>query len=547
MAQRKIILLLSGEIASGKSTLSNGLIDKFDFHALKTRELLKEIASSQLKGDVPDRSYLQKLGEKLDIDEKGRWVLEGFNKKFGEQFNEINNYVIDSVRILDQIEHFRRAYGPRVFHIHLTASSDRLKERYIKRAENKEINGGQIDDNYKSAKQDPTEKNVPTLASQADLVIDTEVSTIKGVLVRVLSFLKLLAPCENQLVDVLVGGQFGSEGKGQVAGHIAPEYDCLVRIGGPNAGHSVYEEPTKHVFHLIPSGTWRNQTAKIVLGPGMVVNEQNLLTEINKYNLHDESNRLIIDENVTVIDQSDIDIEKELQEHIGSTAQGVGLATANNIIERIKGIDKHKAKNFPSLRPFLGIAHDVYEEMYRNNKKILLEGTQGSGLSLYHGFFPFVTSRDTTVMGCLSEAGISHKRVRKTIMVARTYPIRVAGNSGPFLSDEINMDIIAERSGKNADELREKEKTTTTKRDRRISEFCWELYRKACELNSPTDIALTFADYIDVENEKAHRFEQLTIETREFIEELERCAGAKVSLICKGFDYRAIIDRRNWK
>jgi adenylosuccinate synthase len=132
-------------------------------------------------------------------------------------------------------------------------------------------------------------------------------------------------------------------------------------------------------------------------------------------------------------------------------------------------------------------------------------------------------------------------------MVTRTYPIRVGGTSGPFISREIDMETIAGRSGKDAAELKRNEKTTTTKIDRRIAEFSWELFRKACELNSPTDIAITFVDYFSTKNEKARRYDQLTVETRQFIEEIERCSGVKVSLISTCFDYRAIIDRRNWK
>ena len=90
------------------------------------------------------------------------------------------------------------------------------------------------------------------------------------------------------------------------------------------------------------------------------------------------------------------------------------------------------------------------------------------------------------------------------------------------------------------------QKTTTTKKDRRVAEFSWSMFRRACELNSPTDIALTFADYISILNEKARRYDQLTSDTRQLIEEIERCSGVKVSLIGTCFDYRAIIDRRNW-
>jgi adenylosuccinate synthase len=108
------------------------------------------------------------------------------------------------------------------------------------------------------------------------------------------------------------------------------------------------------------------------------------------------------------------------------------------------------------------------------------------------------------------------------------------------------MEEIANRSGKSASDLLSKEIKTTTKRPRRIAEFSWSLFRKACELNSPTDIALTFTDYISVKNEEARRYENLTPKTWQFIEKIERCSGVKVSLIGTQFDFRSVIDRRNW-
>jgi adenylosuccinate synthase len=79
-----------------------------------------------------------------------------------------------------------------------------------------------------------------------------------------------------------------------------------------------------------------------------------------------------------------------------------------------------------------------------------------------------------------------------------------------------------------------------------VAEFDWLLLRKSVSLNGPTDIALTFVDYLDIDNRKARRFEQLTRDTVQFIEEVERVAGAPVSLITTRFDYRSIIDRRAW-
>jgi adenylosuccinate synthase len=178
-----------------------------------------------------------------------------------------------------------------------------------------------------------------------------------------------------------------------------------------------------------------------------------------------------------------------------------------------------------------------------------VEGTQGTGLSLHHGEYPFVTSRDTSGSGCLAEAGIAPTRIRRTIVVVRSYPIRVespeGASSGP-MGIELAWSTISRRSGVSLSELRATERTSTTDRRRRVAEFNWTLFRKAVSLNGPTDVALTFADYISVVNRGARRFEQLTGETLRFIEEIESVAAAPVSLIATRFNHRSIIDRRAW-
>jgi Adenylosuccinate synthase len=546
MGDRKIIVVLSGEICTGKSTLAEKLEQTFNFKCCKTKIGLNFFAQKKLKGKQPDREFLQKYGEQLDISGDGKWVLEYFQHLFQKDFDKNQYYVIDSVRILKQIQHIRDAYSYFVFHIHLGASKESLENRFYMRGEIKDLPPKEQKEKYKKYKIDTTEKQVNSLEKEADLFIDTDKCNEEDVFIRVASFFKLLPPTQNELVDVIVGGQFGSEGKGQIAGHISPEYDCLMRVGGPNAGHTVFEKPFNHVFHLLPSGTYRTPNAKLLIGPGAVLNIDKLLEEIRRFGI--EPGRLIIDENAVIISEKDIEEEQKIKDKISSTGQGVGFATATNIISRLLNDDSHKAKRFTKeLRPFLGSTAIELEKLYTANKKILLEGTQGTGLSLHHGLYPHVTSRDTSASGCLSEAGISPRRVRKIIMVTRCYPIRVGGTSGPFLSNEINMEIIAERSGKDAEELKKKEITTTTKKNRRIAEFSWSLFRKACELNSPTDIALTFTDYLSIKNEKARRYENLTEGTRQFIDEIERCSGVNVSLIGTTFDYRAVIDRRNWK
>jgi adenylosuccinate synthase len=111
---------------------------------------------------------------------------------------------------------------------------------------------------------------------------------------------------------------------------------------------------------------------------------------------------------------------------------------------------------------------------------------------------------------------------------------------------EISWAEVSRRSGISVAKLRSAERTSTTNRRRRVAEFDWSLLRKAASLNGPTDIALTFTDYLSQANQRARRFEQLETETIRFIEEVERVAAAPVSLISTRFAYRSIIDRRAW-
>ncbi len=547
MQNKKSIILLSGEIACGKTEFSKKLKELFNFSILSSKDALVEIANQKYQGKIPnEREFLQKFGRTMDKSTEGGWILNHY-----QSFLNSNNLIlIDSVRIKEQISSFRKAYGLSVFHIHLYAPADVRRSRFIQRRREidflSELQAKEKFDQYSS---DPTEKNVHQLEDIADLVINTtDSSNINDHVIRAAGFLRILPRIHNRNVDIVIGGQFGSEGKGQVAAYLAPEYDCLVRVGGPNAGHKVFNYPEPDVFHIIPSGTSKARNSKLILGPGTVVYVPTLLSEISKYGL--DPDRLIIDENVTVISEKDRQREEKLDK-IGSTRKGVGAATARNLLEdRLGESRKNKIDSIAQLKPFVGSAHEEYEKINSAGKKILLEGTQGTFLSLYHGFYPYVTSRDTTVSGCLSEAGIGINRVRKIVMVTRRYPIRVQnpmhGTSGPFHSEEITLEEVNKRSGYPLEELREIEKTSTTKRQRRIAEFNWALFRKACELNTPTDIAFTFSDYITYDNQQARRFDQLSKETTKFIDELERCAEVPVSLIATRFSNRSIIDRRNW-
>lgn len=537
----KLIILISGSIATGKTSLCDGLRVHYDATILKTKQVLKDLATKKLKRELPsERRVLQDFGERLDRETGGEWVLNALQKHIADANRQCDVIAVDAVRILPQIKAIRKAYQFSVKHIHLEASPKELAHRYKHRRDTtvKELK------KYADVKRSQTESRVESLRQSADFVVDTERCTRDDVLVRVATYLGLVTRDYSRLVDVYVGGQYGSEGKGHIISYVAREYQVLVRVGGPNAGHKVFMEEAAITHHQLPSGTLRTD-AKLLIGPGAVLNIELLQKEIAQCKV--SANRLGIDPQAMIIGQSDITDEGALKKAIGSTGQGVGFATARKIRERGAGVKL--ATDYKELKPYIKDVWEELEKAYSAGWRVLLEGTQGTGLSIHHGSYPYVTSRDTTVAGCLSEAGISPSRVRKVVMVCRTYPIRVqsptGGTSGP-MSNEISWTEVSKRSGIPFAKLKKTEKTSTTNRDRRVSEFDWALLRKAAALNGPTDVALTFADYLHMKNEDARRFEQLDKDDIQFIEQVERVAAAPVSLISTRFDFRSIIDRRAW-
>jgi adenylosuccinate synthase len=531
------IVAVSGHVAAGKSDLAARLAERFGFRLLKTREVI-----AQRRVVLAARRELQGAGEALDRETDGRWVAESVAALL-EENEEVEDLVVDAVRIPAQVHALRRAYNAAVVHVHLTAELATLEARWKARpahvAETK---------TYADVLADPTEAEVERLQEIADIVIRTDRQTREDVVVRVASRLGLYGREVEPLVDVLVGGQYGSEGKGQVAAHLAPEYGVLVRVGGPNAGHQVWEEPEPMKFHHLPSGSWRAPHAKVVLGPGAVIRVEKLQQEIQMCELRPD--RLSIDPQAMIIEDRDRAWEEEhLTKTIGSTGQGVGRATARKVLRHPPDEPVRLAKDEPLLAPYVRSSREIFDEAYRTRTRIMIEGTQGTALSLHHGWYPYVTSRDTTVSGCLAESGIPPNRVRRIVMVCRTYPIRVesppGSTSGP-MSMELDWSEISKRSGIPLDELQKNEKTTSTGRKRRVGEFEWELLRLATSLNGPTDIALTFVDYLNKKNQEARRYEQLDDATISFIEEVERVARTPVSMISVRFAFRSIIDRRTW-
>ncbi len=533
------IVVLSGPVGAGKSSLAEMLSARYSATVIKTRDLIRK----QLPNVKEERGALQRAGEKLDRTDGGAWVKNALVRFIEDNVRgpaASGFFVIDSARIPGQVKSIREAYGTAVHHIHVDASDEVLAKRYSER-------GGKTQEfqRYEDVRKSKTERGVGKLADLADTVVETDRCTPEAVLVRSIALLGLYPRIATPLVDVLVGGQYGSEGKGNIVGHIAPEYSLLVRVGGPNAGHKVFAEPEPEAYFHLPSGTERAPKAQLLLGAGAVIYPPKLLQEIAAH--HIDADRLSIDPLAMIIEDEDIAQEKALLDTISSTAQGVGAASARKIMGR-GGKTSPKvrlASEITELKPFIRESQAILERAFLRGEHILLEGTQGTSLSLHHGLYPYVTSRETTVAGCLADAGIASTRVRRVVMVCRTYPIRVGGPSGD-MTLEISYEELARRSGIDIGDLKKTETTTTTKRQRRLAEFDWEQLRRSTLLNGPTDIALTFVDYLSKANRDAFRFDQLQPKTMRIIEEIERVSGVPVSLISTNFNWRNVIDRRSW-
>lgn len=243
-------------------------------------------------------------------------------------------------------------------------------------------------------------------------------------------------------VIVVVGGQWGSESKGEVVAQICRERnaEACVRTGAINAGHTVYYEGKPYKMQQIPVG-WVNPQTLLVIGAGAYVSREILENEINMINLampgHDVRDRLYIDKRAGVHLQEHHAKEAGMHERMGSTAEGC-MAAATDKMERRAGYKtffQHAlgspASNFGSFVDTEKMLNDMYDD----GGTIVLEGTQGTLLDLHLGDYPYVTSRQTHASAWLAEAGLSPTLHVTVVMVVRSFPIRVAGNSGPFPSE----------------------------------------------------------------------------------------------------------------
>ncbi|MEY3868773.1 MAG: hypothetical protein RLZZ338_2664 [Cyanobacteriota bacterium] len=330
-------------------------------------------------------------------------------------------------------------------------------------------------------------------------------------------------------ITVVVGGQFGSEAKGKVVSYLANEYDIAVRTGSPNAGHTVVFENNIYKLQQIPA-TFLNNNCTLCIGAGALIDPKILKREVE---ITQTKNRLFIDPMAGIIEAQHAVEENLLSQTIGSTGKGCGAA----LIDRIRRQEFKFAKN--CLQEYqITDTTELINKGIDNGQTVLVEGTQGFGLSIYHGFYPYVTSRDTTAASFITEAGISPRLVTDIILVVRTYPIRVAGNSGP-LPNEISWSELSKRIGKNIQET-----STVTKKIRRIAEFDMEIVKRAIIVNRPTQIALQFLNYLFPEDENVVAWSELSSEAKHYVTNMENQLGIPITLIGTGQSHDAMIDRR---
>lgn len=347
------------------------------------------------------------------------------------------------------------------------------------------------------------------------------------------------------MVDVLLGLQWGDEGKGKIVDFFAPQYDIIARFqGGPNAGHTLYIKGEKIVLHQIPSGIFHENTINLI-GNGVVLDAVTLKKEYDKVAAFgvDGKKNLFISERTHLIlpTHRALDKASELSkgnEKIGSTLKGIGPAymdkTGRNGLRVGDLLDKNFTTQYIKLRlkhqrllDSFGFNEDISEweeeffeaiefmrglkivngeyfinEKIASGKKVLAEGAQGSMLDVDFGTFPFVTSSNTISAGVCTGLGVAPQKIKDVIGVSKAYCTRVG--SGPFPTEL--HDETGERLRKIGNEF-----GATTGRPRRCGWIDLVALNFACMINGVTKIVMTKSDVLDA-------FEELSVCTSYGIE-----------------------------
>jgi adenylosuccinate synthase len=328
---------------------------------------------------------------------------------------------------------------------------------------------------------------------------------------------------------VIVGGFFGDEGKGKLTAYLAlRDNPAIVARGGvgPNAGHTVQIHGKTYSLRMIPSG-FVSRESRLLIGSGVLVNPSILMKEIE---VTETRNRIGVDPQCAIIEQKHIDAETQsehLSKKIGVTKTGVGACNSDRVLRSAK-----LAKEIPELSGFLTDVSEEINKALREQRDVLLEGSQGTFLSLFHGTYPYCTSKDVCASAICSDVGVGPTDVDDVVVVFKSFVTRVG--EGP-LEGQLTEEETQRRGWQ--------EFGTVTRRPRRAAPFNYDLARKAVRLNGATQAAITKMDVVFPEVRASKAFEQLPPKAKAFVDDVEKAIGIPVTLIGTGPSSEDLIDR----
>lgn len=341
-------------------------------------------------------------------------------------------------------------------------------------------------------------------------------------------------------VSVVVGGQFGSEGKGKTALEIVRRDRTVVaaiRVGGTNSGHTaIGKDGQRYALRQLPAASV-DRSVRVILPAGSYIDIGIFSEEVRRLGLGPGQVAVSSMARIITDEHKSWEQDAELGRTIGSTQSGTGAAvmamTARGTARfPLKSV---QAEDAPELQDYLKDTSSEVRQLLDAGNRIVIEGTQGFGLSLLQGgFWPKATSRDTTAAAFLAEAGLSPLDVDDVTLVIRCHPIRVAGDSGP-LPGQTSWEQIAAEAGITEDI---RELTTVTARLRRVGRFDPEIVRRAIQANQPTRIVLNHLDYVDPRVREGF----LTAKARAFVAMVEEGIGRCVD--CLGIGPGQMMERQ---
>jgi len=358
------------------------------------------------------------------------------------------------------------------------------------------------------------------------------------------------------MVSVIVGGHFGDEGKGKMVSYLAvkDEVDVVARAGvGPNAGHTVYHQGKEYGLRMIPCG-FVNQKARLYIGAGVLVDAQRFLEEIE---LTDSGDRIRVDERCAIIEDKhrrEDSSDNYLKEKVGTTGSGCGPANAERAHRTIK-----LAREIPELKPYLADVPLELNTALDKGENVLLEASQGFGLSLFYGTYPFVTSKDTTASMAAVDVGIGPTRVKEVIVIYKAYTTRVGEGPMYSLITEENIkdyplwqEVLdeAKKQGIKGEDINDtlgkylREWGTVTQRKRRVGAFDMELARYSSMINGATGICITCLDKIFPECSSVKEYDGLSSRVKSYVKEIEGGVGVKAVLLSTGPELDDVVDLR---